>query len=77
MAANEGFRLKKGYDLARAQGRRPLQPRLRACPCHSAYTPKDPEEKYKQRIAQESWSWHFSNADMIDFPFMTPDAEDP
>ena len=72
--ANETERLMRGYDLARLQGRHPApMPSPRLILVHSAYTPKDEKEQQKQARAQESWKFHFSNADMIDLPMVTPE----
>ena len=61
--------LVKGYDLARDLGLcPPAEPTPRIILAHSVYKPKDPVIVEKQRKAQESWKWHFSNADFIDLP---------
>ena len=69
----EERRLARGYNLARAAARTPAPPPTpRLLLVHSVYTPKDEKLAEKQRIAQESWKWHFANADVIDLPYRAP-----
>ncbi len=68
--SNAAHELIRGYNLARVQGRSPApSPTPRILLVHSSYTPSDPKIAEKHRIAQESWKWHFSNADLIDIPY--------
>ena len=61
-----------GYDLARYQALcRPPEPTPRIIFVHSVYDPQDEETREKQRIAQESWGWHFATADFIDCPVVS------
>jgi hypothetical protein len=58
-----------GYDLARDQGRcKAPDPTPRIIFVHSVYEPNDAQTREKQRVAQESWKWHFASADFIDCP---------
>lgn len=67
--ANTAHIMVKGYDLARAQGlARPPEPTPRILLTYSKYEPAEIESKRRQDIAQESWSWHFGNADVIEIP---------
>lgn len=62
-----------GYDLARRQGRRETpEPTPRIILVHSVYEQTDAAARERQRIAQESWKWHFSNATVINCPHESP-----
>jgi hypothetical protein len=71
--ANAAHELIKGYNLARAQASCPAPlPSPRLILVHSVYEPKDEAERARQKIAQDSWRWHFANAEMIDLPYEAP-----
>lgn len=61
--------LAKGYDLARIQGHcRAPEPTPRILLVYSVYEPSHGETIRRNRLAQKSWRFHFSNADMIEVP---------
>jgi hypothetical protein len=72
---SEMAKLAAGYALARAQGKRPAPESYapKIILTYSEFAPKDDEQAKRNAAAEESWQFHFGNADVIELPVFESD----